>query len=325
MDPDTAKPFILLVIGGTTKNNWYSVFKDSKVLDRPVQVEMARWEDLEVQNFTSGAVVHLRAARDAIPGTSNGSSRSVVPDLILIRSAPFGAYGQDWTNQLLGLIDVPSINSMDSFYLCLHKPMIYSKLLAVQKRVGAQAFPLIPQTYYSSFKAWAFHDDFPLVVKIGTLHAGLGKARIENQDQWDDLKSIVATQGRYATAEPCITWDYDFRVQKIGNHYRAFRRFSSNWKGQSLDNKDEDIEVTEQLRSWVDLAAEALGMEICALDGVHDLKADRFWIIELNDSACGFVERHYEEDLKFARELVLAKAKKVLLQKMQALPIPAPH
>jgi hypothetical protein len=34
-------------------------------------------------------------------------------------------------------------------------------------------------------------------------------------------------------------WDYDFRIQKIGNHYRAFRRFSTNWKGKGMNQHDE--------------------------------------------------------------------------------------
>ncbi len=102
---------------------------------------------------------------------------------------------------------------------------------------------------------------------------------------------------------------------------RAFRRYSSNWKGQSLDQKDEDIEVTRELRSWVDLASAALGMDICALDGVHDSVNDRYWIIELNDSACGFVQRHYDEDLQHVKELLMAKAKKLLLTKMDNLEI----
>ncbi len=54
---------------------------------------------------------------------------------------------------------------------------------------------------------------------------------------------------------------------------------------------------------WVDAAASALGMDICALDGVHDAATGAFHIIELNDSAAGFVERHTTEDMGFVRDL----------------------
>ena len=90
-----SKPFVLLIIGGKIKNNWYDVFQSCEVMGRHIQVEMARWEDLEVTNFSdSGVIVSLRASRDSIPDTSMSSHRTIRPDHVLIRSAPFGAYGQ---------------------------------------------------------------------------------------------------------------------------------------------------------------------------------------------------------------------------------------
>ncbi len=153
---------------------------------------------------------------------------------MLVRSAPFGIHNQDWTNAMLGLLSVPSLNSWDSLLKCQHKPVIYNHLLQLRKKMGTSApgvynFPLIPQTYYASYRGFAFCSGFPLVLKLGTVHAGYGKAKVETQEQWEDMKSLVALQGRYATTEPFIKWDYDFRVQKIGSHYRAFRRFSENW------------------------------------------------------------------------------------------------
>lgn len=80
------KPFVLLVIGGTLKNNYYELFKGEKVLGHAVQVEMARWEDFEVTNFSdSGALVAIRPAREPLPGTSMESHRTVSPSMLLVR------------------------------------------------------------------------------------------------------------------------------------------------------------------------------------------------------------------------------------------------
>ncbi len=43
------------------------------------------------------------------------------------------------------------------------------------------------------------------------------------------------------------------RIQKIGSHYRGFRRVSPNWKGNTGNaSVIEDMEVTEQYKLWID-------------------------------------------------------------------------
>jgi hypothetical protein len=49
MEQHAAKPFILLVIGGSTKLNWYELFSGCSVRGAPVQVEMAPWSDIEAR------------------------------------------------------------------------------------------------------------------------------------------------------------------------------------------------------------------------------------------------------------------------------------
>jgi hypothetical protein len=48
--------------------------------------------------------------------------------------------------------------------------------------------------------------------------------------------SVMAMYKDYITAEPFIADKiHDLRIQKIGNHYRAYKRISANWKGK-LEN-----------------------------------------------------------------------------------------
>jgi hypothetical protein len=56
---------------------------------------------------------------------------------------------------------------------------------------------------------------------------------------------------------------------------------------------------------WIDLASKALGMDVCALDGVHSRADGKEYILELNDSAIGLNARYEDEDLIHLRELVL--------------------
>jgi hypothetical protein len=54
---------------------------------------------------------------------------------------------------------------------------------------------------------------------------------------------------KYFTSEPFISWDFDIRIQKIGNHFRAFRRTSKHWKSNvDIAMKDEDIEVEDRYK-----------------------------------------------------------------------------
>eukprot|EP01117_Protostelium_nocturnum_P013012 TRINITY_DN4827_c0_g1_i4.p1 TRINITY_DN4827_c0_g1~~TRINITY_DN4827_c0_g1_i4.p1 ORF type:complete len:283 (-),score=53.65 TRINITY_DN4827_c0_g1_i4:38-886(-) len=209
--------------------------------------------------------------------------------------------------------NVPCINNLESLYICQEKPIVYGRLRQVQKRLGKDNFPLIEQTYYPSWESMTFVSTFPMVAKVGTAHAGFGKMKLEERGAFDDFRSVVALQNNYVTAEPFIEWDYDFRIQKIGNNYRAFRRFSTNWKGKGMQQKDEDIVVEERYKLWIDEASRAASMGdncICALDGVHSKVDGKEYLIELNDSAIGLVTRHKEEDLLHIRDLVMTSLAK---------------
>jgi hypothetical protein len=74
-----------------------------------------------------------------------------------------------------------------------------------------------------------------------------------------------------------------------------------------MSQHDEDIEVTARYRRWLDEASNAMGgMDICALDGVHDSKSGKEYIIELNDSAIGFNSRHMTHDICDVKTLVIS-------------------
>ena len=74
--------------------------------------------------------------------------------------------------------------------------------------------------------------EFPAVIKVSHAHAGFGKMKIEHHHDFADLKSVVALTTTYCTGEPFLIGMYDLRIQKIGDRYRAFKRYSvsGDWK-----------------------------------------------------------------------------------------------
>lgn len=51
--------------------------------------------------------------------------------------------------QLTQAAHVPSINSLESIYYCLERPIMFAALKGIEMRVGHDKFPLINQNYYS--------------------------------------------------------------------------------------------------------------------------------------------------------------------------------
>ena len=78
----------------------------------------------------------------------------------------------------------------------------------------------------------AIGPEFPAVVKVGHAHAGFGKMKIVHHHDFADFKSVIALTTHYCTGEPFYNGVYDLRIQKLGDRYRAFKRFSvsGNWK-----------------------------------------------------------------------------------------------
>ncbi|KAK2584475.1 hypothetical protein KPH14_006850 [Odynerus spinipes] len=150
---------------------------------------------------------------------------------------------------------------------------------------------------------------FPVVVKLGHAHGGIGKARAETNQDFLDLASLAALANTYCTSEPYVDTKFDVHVQKIGNNYKAFLRKSitGNWKSNTGSAMLEQVPVSERHRMWIDNVCQLFGgLDICAIELLVG-KDGREHIIEVNDSALSLMGDSQEEDRRHIADLVTAK------------------
>ncbi|ETO07432.1 synapsin-2 [Reticulomyxa filosa] len=207
------KPVRLLVISSHADENFYSLFKGCKLSNgREIIVEQAGWADITFTSYSdSKCVCTLQRPRKPIPDTpqSEKGARTFIPDYLLIRNLCFMIFpGGDNRNKLFGMkIYLPTIfflvhmrsrkyNSLISEYCMLDRPLMIAELIKFNRIYGQENFPIFPHHYYSSGEEMTTSPSGPLVIKIGAGHAGYGKMLLDDQKQFQDLKSVVTCTGK---------------------------------------------------------------------------------------------------------------------------------
>ena len=242
-------------------------------------------------------------------------TRVISPSVVLIRML-FRYVGRlgtanDYRNVLYGFYHA-GVTLINPFYasMCdLDRPIMMGRLRSIERKLGHDAFPVIPQYYYSDYTEMVFTPDIPFVVKTSYPHAGYGKMKINDRVQFEDLKSVCALGNFYSAAEPLIDREYEVRISFVAPDYiRAHKRVSEGWKvNRGLPNVRMDIEVTPKYRSWVEeIRKEFPDMESFSIDTII-AKDGNEYILETNGSAQGFAPEHKDEALAKLRDLIVMK------------------
>jgi len=319
------KPATLLVLQGDAYD-WVSLLRGATLRDgRPVRVVQTGWEDVDVHadtySCTGSVQVQVevyRFAKTASPPEGFGleaSGRTRVtlqPDFVLVRNE-VATPAFDGRSRLNGLLfaDLPAVNSLQSILLSCERPAVQGQLLKLQRQLGAEVFPVVPQHFCSSSRSLMYGYTFPAVVKIGSAHAGAGKMKITDHHQMSDFRSVLQMMpDEHCLVEPFIESQADLRIQKIGSNYRAFRRvsLSGDWKTNTGTSIMDEIECSQRWKTWADAASEMFGgLDILTVDAIVEEGSGKEFILEVNGTSSGLHPDCATEDNLLIKELLLER------------------
>ena len=236
------RPIQVLVCDGDPTHDWPAIFRDhdlAPALAGRFRVVQASWMEISVVVYGGdrARTVVTAAPVHETGGVVRPATVTFEPDICVIRNQPRGPTpSSDRRAVLFGLMtgNVPALNSLESEYMQLERPLMCGGLRAIEQRLGHEQFPFIRQNFYTSSTAMVIAPALPAVVKVSHAHRGMGKILVDTPAQFRDVATVLALHDEYCTGESFVEAEYGIRIQKIGSHYRVLKKIptGSGWKSQ---------------------------------------------------------------------------------------------
>lgn len=311
------KPVTLLVLQ-MDAYDWPAIFSGVTLRDgRRIRVIQTGWDQIQVHADTYSTAHLIVEVTKLAPSASSeplaaGRHITVQPDFVLIRNEVKMPHF-DGRSRLDGFLfaDLPAVNSLQSVLTFCSRAAVQGQLHRLRRSLGEEAFPVMPQHFCSSHRSLMYGYTFPAVVKVGSAHAGAGKMKITDHHQMSDFRSVLQMMpDEHCFVEPFVRGEADLRIQKIGEHYRVFRRIdiSGEWKTNTGTSHLEMIEIEDRWKRWADAAADMFGgLDILTVDAIVEQGTGKEYILEVNGTSSGLAPDYADEDNEHIRDLVLER------------------
>jgi ribosomal protein S6--L-glutamate ligase len=149
----------------------------------------------------------------------------------------------------------------------------------------------------------------PAVIKVGNYHGGFGKARLQDEGQWADLKDLLFVIDEYVTIEPYIDYEQDIRCLAVGNQLWAMARQGTTWKVNNQTASYQVIDPPPILQTYTRQVMSHFNADILGLDFLLT-RDGNYVLLESNDipGLSGFPDKARQAVARRVREKLEASA-----------------
>jgi ribosomal protein S6--L-glutamate ligase len=178
--------------------------------------------------------------------------------------------------ELLRLSGVPCVNPAEALLRGHDK-------LSVLAELRGLGIPVVPVTIAVGAEALTMaRPVVPSVLKLGNLHGGTGKARIQSASEWTELVDLAAASREYAMVEPFIDYARDVRCIRVGERFWAMARHGTDWKVNRGVVEPRLIATPGPVQALTEAIAHRLGADVLGVDFLED-RGGGWHVLECND------------------------------------------